>query len=330
MSINTFAANCSEAVPETDPEDFDQDEENLSPSPTTRRAKNKRSSKSTKRASRKSSRISPLTGRKPPRDENSDSDSDTTMGSSTRSSARHASKEQEKHDEALAKMKKALEDKDALLQEANEKLTTVNQELQAAQAPPPPLHPPNAPQIAPQAMHNRSVRKTLVQTSMVALIKLWIRQVVWRTIKFINNDQQQGQVTNDFIMAKGREELKGTTPEALASREEFQRIYGDEVTKAHNDCRSYAQSRGKDAAIDWMDEHNGSMPPLEIVEAVVGRTMLWTEADTDEQHLNAEVAVWYWDVFLPKITANNVHWNESKRHFLTLLSAMAPRSRYLY
>ncbi|CAB9516012.1 hypothetical protein SEMRO_754_G197530.1 [Seminavis robusta] len=161
-----------------------------------------------------------------------------------------------------------------------------------------------------------------------ANIEDFVKQEYWRRVKFITNDA--GAIKGCHAYLNHHQKLMGD--DDAAERHAFCVLYKDHFVDCLNKQRGYAQNRVRDACSQWMQAHNGQMPPKDGLSALLSRT--WNPpaplADnaTDDQKKKWEaewdLAIWYWDSLLAKATGNSQHWNEGIRYYKTISTACKP------
>ena len=140
------------------------------------------------------------------------------------------------------------------------------------------------------------------------LIRGAMKDVVWRTKKFVTSEAQEVALARDVYAAI---EIKDKGAEG--HEEAFIERYGSKCTELLNAQRSYVQANAKTAANDWMENNNGILPEVAEIEACLAR---YAPPEGQEALVRwKKVWVWYWDDFVPHIAGNKFHWNESKRHY---------------
>ena len=141
------------------------------------------------------------------------------------------------------------------------------------------------------------------------LIRGAIKDVVWRTKKFVTSEAQEVALAKDVYAAIDIKD-KG----AEGHEEAFIERYRSKCTELLNGQRSYVQGNAvKGAANDWMENIEAILPEVSEILACLSRS-----APPEGEEALArwkKVWVWYWDVYLPFIAGNKFHWNESKRHY---------------
>ena len=140
------------------------------------------------------------------------------------------------------------------------------------------------------------------------LIREAIKDVVWRTKKFVTSEAQEVALARDVYAAI---EIKDKGAEG--HEEAFIERYRSKCTELLNGQRSYVQANAKAAANDWMADNNGILPEVAEIKACLSR---YAPPEGEEALARwKKVWVWYWDVYVPFIAGNKFHWNESKRHY---------------
>ena len=132
-----------------------------------------------------------------------------------------------------------------------------------------------------------------------------MKDVVWRTKKFVTSEAQEVALARDVYAAI---EIKDKGAEG--HEEAFIERYRSKCTELLNGQRSYVQSNAfKGAAHDWMANNGGILPEVAEIEACLSRS-----APPEGEEALArwkKVWVWYWDVYVPFIGGNKVHWKSS-------------------
>ena len=146
-----------------------------------------------------------------------------------------------------------------------------------------------------------------------------IKDKIWRTVKFINSDDQELKVAHMVLTELDNPKYLGDTPEAKKHRKEWIALYGQEVTKALNEHRSYVVAQIKKEVTEFMDNHAGNPPQTGTIMAMLQRKEKMTEAQL-------EILVWWWDKVLPKATGNTKDWNDQKRYYNTISSCAPPNA----
>jgi hypothetical protein len=160
-----------------------------------------------------------------------------------------------------------------------------------------------------------------INNGVMNLIKNWVKFHGWAKIKFIRDHTTLQKVAN-MIYA----DLELTGQGTAGHKEDWIEAYSPVILKAYNEHRSYVQGRLKDAAEDWMNNHNGKLPTTGQIYACAYRQI---HLDRPEQH---EVFMWYVDAYLPRATGILGAFDEKVRYYTTISEAApadAPNKKYI-
>ena len=152
-------------------------------------------------------------------------------------------------------------------------------------------------------------KKSERKDDMERLIKNTIRNVLWRTVKFLTHTTQKMEISERVRSMLELEEHEGDSPAAVAARENWLRVYSCVVTSEINKCRSYVIGRIRDAVGDYRDAHDGKFYSVKELRKCSIRKINTVEEE--------EMFVFYIDKLLPRATGNTDHWGLTKRCFET-------------
>jgi hypothetical protein len=164
----------------------------------------------------------------------------------------------------------------------------------------------------------------------------FIKQKAWRTTKFVDSEEQETKVSYKYLDFEDWPEMDPTSREGMGLRKEWIATYGGEVMKALNKHRSNVNSGLKDVLNDWQVDEDAlvasyspgteegiearELPTLDEMMGCLERKLELDQGD------NNHIAMWYVDVWLPKVAgAPNTHWCEAQRWYHRI-SDCAPKN----
>lgn len=152
-----------------------------------------------------------------------------------------------------------------------------------------------------------SKKKRERSDEMEKLIAKTVKDVTWRTVKYVTSDKQEQQLAIMVLDNLGLDEYLGNDAETQARRQVWLSVYASYCTQELNKTRSYVISRLKEAAFEYMDAHDGKLPsPAQIISC--GKRVVTVPA-------MRTLFEWYVDKYLVRAAGNTTHWNENKRLF---------------
>ncbi len=160
---------------------------------------------------------------------------------------------------------------------------------------------------------NITEAQQIAATELGKKIKEDVNLKLFRMVKFVSDDEDQAVATRMLAGIMDTAEFReGTEDQIEGNIVKFIENYGKFVTGCLNERRNYVQSQAKSVAFEYMKENEGTLPTLEELLKVVSRNA--EEADDD-------LAVWWFDEFLPLCMGHKDIWDESVRYFTTVTRA---------
>lgn len=159
-----------------------------------------------------------------------------------------------------------------------------------------------------------------VNEEMLDLIKTCVKDHLWALVKIIQGQKAQEKATKKCLELMKLEDFQGNDAQTVANRKAWVESYAQEVTKAINAQRSYAQTRVKEACDGWMANNGGTLPTKAELESCLKRTV---DVNTEE---GKALFKWYWDEVLPKAAGNHSDWHPDHRHYMTISEGKPPNS----
>jgi hypothetical protein len=159
---------------------------------------------------------------------------------------------------------------------------------------------------------HKKTKKNGGKNDMESLIERTIKRVCFKKIKFANGDVQRAAATEVVLDALQLEGLTGTDPATLALRKRWIEANTNLVCTKINDTRGYAQTQTCDAIRLWQAAHDGDIPPLEKLLALIQRQI---DPNKDEDW---ELMKWWWTKLIPKACANAHDWGADHHLYLML------------
>ena len=150
--------------------------------------------------------------------------------------------------------------------------------------------------------------KSSVNPSASSLIFEVFKSKIWQKVKFIGSNQDEVNVTERVMKVFPDPDLQEDSPKGAALRSEWMTNYSGEVLKAVNTTRSYVQSRVREVVFSRLEEAK-PLPNLMFLQMLMRR-----EVDLNSPS-QLEQAVWWWDVVMPRCTANQTHFSPKVRYF---------------
>ena len=139
-------------------------------------------------------------------------------------------------------------------------------------------------------------------TATAKLVKKLIKLHVWRTVKFITNDQQLDSCINKIWEHMPSSQRNQATYEA-----KFKAQYPTLAASLLNQVRTDIVGAMKKSVHNYMLAHNGNMPSVDDIKKCAFR-----QINNREER---ELYVWYINDLLPKACGNKYQWPETKRYF---------------
>jgi len=158
------------------------------------------------------------------------------------------------------------------------------------------------------------------------MIHSTIKNTSWRKVKFVHGEASRKKVALMVLEDMDMEKFKGDSERAVANREKWVEAFGGVVTKKYNKHRSYAQTQTSQACKKWMATHNGQLPDIDRLTAIIKR-------DLDPQiPADMELMKWWWTDVLPMACGNRDDWNDEKKYYVTISEGAPPnypRQKYI-
>jgi hypothetical protein len=179
------------------------------------------------------------------------------------------------------------------------------------------------------AYMNKRAKKTKGSGSgdyMSKLIHTTIKNKTMRKIKFAHGSNKERHALEVLKDANLGAKFTGDSPESVAYRERWVTAYMGVCTSKLNGLRSYAQGQVSKACFKWMDAHNGKLPPLERLEAIIQRTL---DPTIDE---DLALMKWWVEDVLPMAAGNQYDWSDEKKYYMTVSNGAppdAPKQKYV-
>jgi len=150
------------------------------------------------------------------------------------------------------------------------------------------------------------------------LIHTTIKNKTMRKIKFAHGESKRRHALEVLKDANLGAKFMGDSPESEAYRDKWVTAYIGTCTSKLNGLRSYAQGQVSKACSKWMDTHNGKLPTLDRLEAIISRTL-----DPKNQDDLALMKWWVEDV-LPMAAGNQYDWSDEKKYYMTVSNGAPP------
>jgi hypothetical protein len=161
---------------------------------------------------------------------------------------------------------------------------------------------------------------------MEKLIHTTIKNKTMRKIKFAHGNNKERHALEVLKDANLGPNFMGDSPKAVENRDTWVKAYVGMCTSKLNGLRNYAQGQVHKACIKWMETHNGKLPTLDRLEAIISRTL-----DPNNQDDLALMQWWVEDV-LPMAAGNQYDWSDEKKYYMTVSEGAppdAPNQKYV-
>ena len=308
ISAHTRAALADDSYDDRSGEDsHDSEEENLAPAPKTSRRPSGSKSSSKSSSGQKAKKPRRVSGNSRSDDNSVQSPADSEHPRKKSKHPKQQSGKMPKSNKELAKEIAALSKKLTSVTAENSSLKTENStyetRIDVLQG--------NLAETKEAMSASSIVNPDMRSDQMVTLAFSGMKNVAFRTIKFIQDPAQEAAASKMVLESLDLPEYKGTGPEIEAKRQEWYALYKADVRKGLNDARTYVGSQVKVPIMEWINAHDGMLPTKEDFEKVVKRDI---PADCDDKHPLMELFTWYWDKFLPLI-AHQGFWKAKNRHY---------------
>jgi len=155
-------------------------------------------------------------------------------------------------------------------------------------------------------------------THMDKLIHTTIKNKTMRKIKFAHGESKERHALEVLKDANLGAKFMGDSPESVAQRQKWVTAYIGTCTSKLNGLRSYAQGQVHKACSKWMDTHNGMLPPLERLEAIISRTL---DPKNDD---DLALMKWWVEDVLSMAAGNQYDWSDEKKYYMTVSNGAPP------
>lgn len=153
---------------------------------------------------------------------------------------------------------------------------------------------------------------------MEKLIHTTIKNKTMRKIKFAHGESKERHALEVLKDANLGPNFMGDSPQAVANRETWVTAYTGMCTSKLNGLRNYAQGQVHKACVKWMDTHNGMLPTLDRLEAIISRTL-----DPNNQD-DMALMQWWVENVLSMAAGNQYDWSDDKKYYMTVSKGAPP------
>lgn len=150
---------------------------------------------------------------------------------------------------------------------------------------------------------------------MKKLVKKTVRDVAWRTVKFVTSDGQKRILAVKVMENLGINDYHptlfgGEAKDLEENRQRWLHIYEEYCLQELNKCRTYVIGRIRIAMLAYLEDHKGKMPLKGNWLACLTRN-----CKTED---SKELYVFWVDTLVPLAAGNVHHWNKAKRYYTSL------------
>ena len=150
--------------------------------------------------------------------------------------------------------------------------------------------------------------------AMIAKVKDYVKEKLFRTVKFVTDDDQLWEATRIVMkhIVQQYDKLSNSDIETWVG------TYQEKVSQALNEKRNYAQSQMKTSGLNFQVRNNHYLPPIDLILKCATRDIDLKVA------VELQCFEWYWTKLLPN-AIGTFAWGDGDKYYTTISNALMPR-----